>query len=75
MTKRALITDAASGIGAVIACEARRAGYEVVISDIDEDTGRALAEAHGLTFIRADLAAEDEIVALVRQVGCVDLLV
>lgn len=75
MTKRALITAAASGIGAVIAREARRVGYEVVISDIDEDTGRVLAEAHELTFIRADLAAEDEIVGLVRQVGAVDLLV
>ena len=75
MTKRALITAAASGIGAIIAREARRAGYEVVISDIDEAAGRALAEAHGLAFVRADLAAEDDIVALVRQVGAVDLLV
>ena len=75
MTKRALITAAASGIGAIIAREARRAGHDVVISDIDETAGRALAEAHGLAFVRADLAAEDDIVALVRQVGAVDLLV
>src|SRR4051794_5693795 len=74
MAKKALITAAAGGIGAVIARRAKNEGYEVFISDIDRTGGERLAAEAGLTFIPCDLASEPEIVALIGQVGVVDLL-
>ncbi len=75
MTKKALITAAAGGIGAVVAVKAKTAGYDVTICDIDTDKGKQLAEQYGLRFISCDLAKEDNIVSMVRTVGTVHLLV
>ena len=75
MARRVLVTAAASGIGAAIALRAKVQGYEVFISDIDRDQGERLATEAGLTFVPCDLAREREIVALIGQVGAVDLLV
>lgn len=75
MTKKALITAGAGGIGAAIALVARKDGYEVVISDIDRAAGEKLAAENGLTFIPCDLGNEAEVVALIARVGRVDLLV
>ncbi|HEY4126145.1 MAG TPA: SDR family oxidoreductase [Rhizomicrobium sp.] len=73
--KKALITAAASGIGAVVAKAARQKGYAVTISDIDDHSGESLAREEGFAFHRCDLRSEEDIVALVRAVGAVDLLV
>jgi len=75
MSKQALITASASGIGAVTALAAKAQGYEVVISDIDRTTGQQLASAHRFHFVACDLASEHDIVTLVREVGPVSLLV
>jgi NAD(P)-dependent dehydrogenase (short-subunit alcohol dehydrogenase family) len=75
MTKKALITAGAGGIGAAIALMARKDGYEVVISDIDRAAGEKLAAKNRLTFIPCDLGNEAEVVALIARVGRVDLLV
>ena len=75
MSKRALITAAAGGIGAAIACKARADGWEVVISDIDIAGGEKLAAEIGATFSPCNLAKEDEVVALIARAGVVDLLV
>ncbi|WP_198384036.1 SDR family NAD(P)-dependent oxidoreductase [Roseomonas sp. KE2513] len=75
MTKRILITAAAAGIGAAIARRAKADGYDVIISDVDQEKGEQLAKEVGLTFVRCDLAREAEVVSLIGQVGLVDLLV
>lgn len=75
MSRKALITAGAGGIGAAIALKARAEGYEVAISDIDDAAGERLAADHGLTYIRCDLGDEAQVVSLIGQVGRVDLLV
>jgi NAD(P)-dependent dehydrogenase (short-subunit alcohol dehydrogenase family) len=75
MSKRALVTAAASGIGAALAKRAKADGFAVFISDIDRDKGMQLAAEQGFTFIPCDLSVEAEIIALIREVGAVDLLV
>lgn len=68
----ALVTGAASGIGKATACAFSRAGYAVVISDVDEDAGAELlgalrAEAEPSLFVRCDVSNEDEVRALVQR--------
>jgi NAD(P)-dependent dehydrogenase (short-subunit alcohol dehydrogenase family) len=75
MTKKALITAAASGIGRATAKAALAAGYEVFVSDIDGDAGEQLAAETGIRFIRSDLAVERDIVNLIATIGRLDLLV
>lgn len=71
----ALITGAARGIGAAIAEAYVAEGAAVIVTDIDEDRGRATAERIGARFLAldvADPAAWDRIVGAVRQL---DILV
>ncbi|MFG2386636.1 SDR family NAD(P)-dependent oxidoreductase [Streptomyces avermitilis] len=81
--RTAVITGAASGIGAAAAARLAEEGAAVVIADIAEDRGEAVAaritKAGGLArFVRADVAAEDDwtrIVAAAHDFGPVDVLV
>lgn len=77
--KVALITGAASGLGAADAEFLVREGARVIISDIDEANGRDVAERIGATFLRHDVASEsgwDETMAFVlREFGKLDVLV
>jgi NAD(P)-dependent dehydrogenase (short-subunit alcohol dehydrogenase family) len=75
MSKKALVTAAAAGIGAAIAKRAKAEGFQVVISDIDRARGEQLAAEAGLVFIPCNLAVESELLSLIRQVGVVNLLV
>jgi len=72
---KVLITAAASGIGAAVARLAKLRGYDVVISDIDDEIGRRIASEEGFTYVHCDLRAEREIVELVKATGPVSLLV
>jgi NAD(P)-dependent dehydrogenase (short-subunit alcohol dehydrogenase family) len=70
MTKRlkdnvALITGAASGIGAHAARMFVAEGAAVVISDIDVEAGARLARELGMSFVAADVSREDQVEAAV----------
>jgi NAD(P)-dependent dehydrogenase (short-subunit alcohol dehydrogenase family) len=79
--KVALITGAASGIGAATARRFTAEGASVVIADIQEDKGRALAQElaqkmGNATFIRCDVTEEGQVAAAidlaVRHFGRLD---
>lgn len=68
--KVALVTGAASGIGRATALAFARAGARVAAADIEEAGGRETAHLVGAgggdaVFVRADVAREDEVAALV----------
>lgn len=70
--KVALVTGAASGIGRATALAFARAGARVVVADVEEVGGRetvGLVDAAGgdAVFVRADVAREDEVAALVAS--------
>ncbi len=59
----ALITGGASGFGAEVARQLVRRGDSVVLCDIDEAGGQAVADEIGATFLRCDVSDYDEVVA------------
>jgi NAD(P)-dependent dehydrogenase (short-subunit alcohol dehydrogenase family) len=64
--KVALITGAASGLGRATAVALAAEGVEVVVADLDEDGGRAVAEQVGGHFVACDVADFDANVAMVQ---------
>ncbi|HLH22935.1 MAG TPA: 3-hydroxybutyrate dehydrogenase [Chloroflexota bacterium] len=78
--KAALVTGAASGIGRVIAEELAAQRARVLLADLDEEQGQALAaRLPGAVFQRADVASREDCRALVARAeaawGGVDILV
>lgn len=81
--KRAIITGAATGIGAVTAQMFAREGAAVVVADINEESGKRTVEeirnqggkAH---FVQTDVTKESEVEALIKQgvdaLGGLDIL-
>lgn len=68
--KVALVTAAGAGIGLATAEGFARRGARVMLSDIDPQTGQAVAErlrgeGHDVRFLRADATAEADVAALV----------
>lgn len=60
--KTALITGGANGIGRAIAIAFSKKGYNVIIADICEETGRQLEISYsGIQFIATDFSQPDEI--------------
>lgn len=73
--KRAVVTGGAQGIGLGI-CEAFAAeGCDVLLTDIDEDKGRAQAERIGCGFLRLDVREEADWDRLERERPEIDILV
>jgi len=62
--KVAVITGAASGIGAASARKFAAEGAKVVAVDLDEAKGAAIAAEIGGLFIRADVTSEEEVKAM-----------
>ncbi len=79
--KVALVTGGASGIGAACAQILAREGAQVVLTDVQDDKGRALAHQIGgrTLFLHHDVTREDawiEVVARIeREFGRLDILV
>ena len=70
--KKAIITGAATGIGAVTARAFAQEGAAVVVADINEDNGSRVVEeirSQGGTaeFVRTDVTRESDVEALVKQ--------
>ncbi len=72
----AVVTGGGVGIGAGIAARLAAEGMHVVIADLDEDAGQAVAAQVGGTFVRADIAtsggvrtAIDAACQLPRRIG------
>lgn len=59
--KVALITGAASGIGEAAARLFVAEGATVVLSDVNEEKGKVVAEELGMHFIAADVTREDQV--------------
>ncbi|MFC7615735.1 SDR family NAD(P)-dependent oxidoreductase [Actinokineospora soli] len=72
--RTALLTAAASGIGAATAARLAAEGARVVLTDVDDDRGRAVAAEVGGTYLRLDATSEDDWARVVAEVGAFDVL-
>jgi len=73
--KTALITGAARGIGAAIAAAYIDEGARVIVTDIDDDPGRAHAEAIGARYEHLDVSRETDWTRIAKAVPTLDILV
>ncbi|NYG59903.1 NAD(P)-dependent dehydrogenase (short-subunit alcohol dehydrogenase family) [Nocardioides daedukensis] len=75
----AIITGAGDGIGAGVARGFAAEGAVVVVAELNEEKGRAVAAEVGGSFIRTDVSQRDQVEAMVQhavdQHGGVDILV
>jgi NAD(P)-dependent dehydrogenase (short-subunit alcohol dehydrogenase family) len=75
----ALVTGSSSGIGAQVARRLAHDGYDVVVNSRTADTGRAVADEVGGTYLQADVSDEGQARSLVDEVatrfGRLDVLV
>jgi 2-keto-3-deoxy-L-fuconate dehydrogenase len=72
--KTALVTGAASGIGAAIAETFAQAGANVWVADRNETGGKAIAEQIGGQFLALDVTDEAACAEAAKPVGTVDIL-
>ncbi len=73
--KKVLITGGVRGIGRAIAAAFQKKGYRVIVTySRDEKSAKEALEA-GLEVYKADVASEEEVVALFEKIGGVDILV
>lgn len=74
----AIITGAASGLGEACATLFAAEGARVVVADIQDERGKALAERLGGLYVHTDVTRPDEIEALVAttrdQYGRIDIM-
>jgi 2-keto-3-deoxy-L-fuconate dehydrogenase len=72
--KIALVTGAASGIGAALAETFAQAGATVWIADRDKANGEAMAERVGGKFLELDVASEADCARAATITGAIDIL-
>ncbi len=65
--KVAVVTGAASGIGAASARRFAAEGAKVVVADLAADAGRAVAEEVGGTFFEVDVTDAEQVAAMYRH--------
>ena len=73
--KTALITGGASGLGAATARMLAAAGSRIFIADLNEQSGQALAQELGATFVKTDVTSEQQVQHAVEQAGKLHILV
>ncbi len=73
--KTALVTGAARGIGAAIAQAFAHEGAQVIVTDIDVDNGRSVADAIDSIFARLDVSSEADWAEIARQFPIMDVVV
>ena len=73
--KTVLITGGVRGIGLAIAEKFHKKGYRVCVTYSKDEQSATLAQEKGLEVFRADVAKEEDVVALFKKVGNVDVLV
>jgi dihydroanticapsin dehydrogenase len=77
--KRVVVTGAATGIGRDTALLFAREGARLVIGDVNEDGGRAVAGETGGTFVRTDVSRAADMEALMSRgaeaLGGIDVIV
>lgn len=77
--KVALITGAASGLGRADAIVLAREGAQIVVTDVNEEAGRKVAEEVGGVFVRHDVRSEVDwrraIATTLEHFGKLDVLV
>jgi len=61
-----IVTGGASGLGEASARQLAARGAKVVILDLQDDKGKAVAESIGGTYVRADVAEPDQVIAAVQ---------
>lgn len=62
----AIISGAASGLGAAVARRLAAAGVKPVVADLNEEQGKTVAEATGGLFVKTDVADENSVTAAVQ---------
>lgn len=73
--KVALVTGAANGQGAAAARRFVAEGARVVLADVDDDAGKALADELGARYQHLDVSEEDDWAAVLDACGPVTVLV
>jgi len=61
-----IVTGGASGLGEASARQLAARGAKVVILDLQDEKGKAVAESIGGTYVRADVAEPDQVIAAVQ---------
>lgn len=64
----AIVTGAASGLGAAVATELSRRGASVAILDMDDERGQALADALGGLYIHCDVGDAENVASSLKAV-------
>ncbi len=74
----AIVTGGASGIGAACARQLAARGAKVLVADLNEEDGRAVADEIGGAFVKVDVTSTDDLTAAVdkaEELGPVRVLV
>lgn len=70
-----MVTGGAAGVGGAVAARLAAEGADVLIADRDADAGRATAARLGAEFVQVDLSRLDDVRAMMRAAGSLDVLV